>query len=276
MREAACAEFLQQVLPRLGLRWPGYRKVRGTVCKRLRRRLRALGMPDLAAYAALLERNPEEWARLEALCRIPISRFYRDRDVFDALAGEILPERARAACARGNRAVRCWSVGCASGEEPYTVALVWRFRIEPSFPGRRLEVLGTDVDDVMLGRAERACYGHGSLRELPPDWVARAFARRGDLYCLGRDYRQGAVLRRQDIRRSLPTGPFDVILCRNLVFTYFDQSVQREVLRRLLPLLSPGGYLVIGKTETLPADGGELTAIAGGLPIYLRAANGAA
>ncbi len=81
MADQACIAFLKWCLPELGLRWPGYRKVRRLVGKRLTRRLAELGLPDLDAYRALLLREPDEWARLDAMYRIPISRLYRDRDV---------------------------------------------------------------------------------------------------------------------------------------------------------------------------------------------------
>ena len=97
MPDQACVAFLRLWLPRLDLRWAGYRRVHRTVCKRLRRRARELGLPDLAAYGAFVAANPDERRRLDAMCRIPISRFYRDRAVFDALAGDVLPGLARAA-----------------------------------------------------------------------------------------------------------------------------------------------------------------------------------
>ena len=171
MPDEACVEFLRRFLPRLGLRWAGYRRVHRTVCKRLRRRRRELGLPDLAAYGAFVEANPDEWRRLDAMCRIPISRFYRDRAVFDALAGDVMPGLARAAPERGGGVVRCWSAGCASGEEPYTLAMIGAFVLRPAFPALRFAVLGTDADGTMLARAEAGCYERGSLRELPPDWV---------------------------------------------------------------------------------------------------------
>src|SRR4051794_22880954 len=97
MRDPEVVRFLQWVLPQLGLRWQGFRNVRGTVYKRLHKRMVELGVHDVHAYRARLESHPEEWSFLDAMCRIPISRFYRDRAVFDALREEIFPERARAA-----------------------------------------------------------------------------------------------------------------------------------------------------------------------------------
>ncbi len=93
--------------------------MRGTVCKRVARRIRALGLADVAAYCAVLEADTSEWRRLDAMCRIPISRFWRDRDVFDSLARDVFPLLAAAAVERGDALVRVWSAGCASGEEPY-------------------------------------------------------------------------------------------------------------------------------------------------------------
>jgi len=123
MRNRDCVAFLKWCLPRLGLRRSGYRKVRGTVCKRLAPRLRALGLPDLDAYRARLAAEQAEWAVLDGLCRIPISRFWRDRAVFDHLAVDVLPALAAAAADSGRTEVRVWSAGCASGEEPYSLRL---------------------------------------------------------------------------------------------------------------------------------------------------------
>src|SRR5438477_9810042 len=119
-----CVEFLQWALPRLRMRWDGFRKVRRQVCRRIERRSRELGLTDLAAYRDYLERRPDEWARLDALCRVTISRFYRDRETFAALEQEVLP-----ALARGGAEIEVWSAGCASGEEPYTLALLWKLEL---------------------------------------------------------------------------------------------------------------------------------------------------
>jgi chemotaxis protein methyltransferase CheR len=118
MRDQDCVRFLKTMLPSLGLCWPGYRKVHRTLGKRLRRRLAELRLDDLDAYRAQLAADPDEHARLDALCRIPISRFWRDRAVFEALGAEVLGGLADACARRAARELRAWSCGCASGEEP--------------------------------------------------------------------------------------------------------------------------------------------------------------
>src|SRR4051812_29677292 len=154
--DAACVGFLQWALPRLGLRWAGYRKVRRQVCRRLARRLAELGVADLDAYRARLESDRAEWDALRALTPVTISRFARDRAVFDALAREVVPAIAGAARREGRERLRAWSAGCASGEEAYTLALLWP----------QMDVLATDVHDAVLERARRAAYPDSSLREL--------------------------------------------------------------------------------------------------------------
>ena len=168
--DADCVAFLQWALPELGLRWRGFRKVRGQVNKRLRRRLQALGLPDLAAYRSYLDGNADEWSTLRILCRITISRYYRNRRVFDGLAESVLPELASLAVQRGDLRLRCWSAGCASGEEVYTVAILWRSCLASRYPELDLRIVGTDVDERVLERARAARFEAGSLRELPASW----------------------------------------------------------------------------------------------------------
>jgi chemotaxis protein methyltransferase CheR len=240
--------FLQWALPRLALRWPGFRRVRGQVRKRLARRLAELGLDDLGAYQVFLEVHPSEWATLDALCRVAISRFYRDHGEFVRLEREVLP-----ALARRYDEVRCWSAGCASGEEPYSLAIVWKLRLQAAFPGVRLRVVATDAEKGLLERARRGCYAAGTLKELPAELRAQAFVRQPEgLYRLRDELREGVTFLRQDLRDERPDGPFQLILCRNLVFTYFDEALQRRLLGDFRRRLAPGGELVIGRHERLP------------------------
>ncbi len=254
MQDTNCIRFLQQALPRLGYRWPGYRKVRGQVCKRIGRRITALGLSGLAAYESYLAAHVEEWAVLDAMCGITISRFYRDKSVFARLESEVMLKLAAMAAARGEAGLSCWSAGCASGEEAYSLAMLWRFGVAPRFPGLALRLIATDCNPDLLSRARRGCYGRGSLKDLPADWLARAFAFTDGRFCVLSEFRDGIDFRRQDIRRRMPTGPFDLVLCRNLVFTYFEQDLQRDVGARIKERIGAGGALVLGAHEHLPQD----------------------
>jgi chemotaxis protein methyltransferase CheR len=263
MKDAECVALLQWALPRMGMRWEGFRGVRRQVCKRVARRVAALGLADLAAYRARLERQSEEWAVLDSMCVITISRFYRDAGVFDRLRAEILPEVARAAVAAGERELRAWSVGCASGEEAYTFGMLWRLDVGTRFPELTLSVVATDVDEVVLSRARRGCYEPGSLRELPAAWREAAFEPADPLWCVRASMREGIDFRREDVRERIPGGPMHVVLCRHVIFTYFDEATQRALAERIAQHTAPFGVLVVGTHETVPAGAGWVPGPAG-------------
>jgi chemotaxis protein methyltransferase CheR len=248
VRDRACSELLEWAATEVGLRPAGFRRVRQQVCKRLLRRMVDLRLPGPTSYRAFVAAHPEERVVIEALCRVHVSRFHRDRPVFDALRARVLPAVAAAA---GNR-LRVWSAGCAAGEEPYTIALIWQVELGERFPGTTLELLATDADPDSLARARRGCYPPSSLRELPRAWQERAFVREGRWVCLKPELRRPVEFRQSDLRHATPAGPFHLILCRNLAFTYFAESDQRAVASRLESLLAPGGALLIGARERLP------------------------
>ncbi len=272
MRDCECVAFLQESLPRLGLRWRGFRKVRRTVCKRIARRIRELDLPDMAAYRARLAAEPYEWRRLETFCRIPISRFRRDRAVFDWLAATGFPARASNAAHRHASVVRCWSAGCASGEEAYSLRMVWAERAEVAWPAVSIEIVATDADAIMVARAKVGRYSAGSVRELTPAERAKVFTRDGDDFVLRDHAKQGVTVLQQDLRSAWPDGPFDIILCRNTAFTYFDDRGQRSTLHRLTQRLQPDGFLIVGGHERLPHDDAHFTPAVNGLPVFRRTA----
>lgn len=253
MQRSECVAFLQWCLPRLRMRWPGFRRVRSQVCKRVARRIAELGLDDLEAYRRFLASHPGEWTALDSMCRVTISRFVRDRGVFETLATEVLPALAAQARERGGDRLRAWSCGCASGEEPYSLALLWHFRLATLLPDLELDVVATDSDLRLLQRARAGVYGVGSLKEVPAAWQEAAFAASGHQRAIRQPFREDITWCCQDVRQAQPTGPFDLVLCRNLVFTYYEPTLQLELALRLADLLRPGGAMVIGSHESLPA-----------------------
>lgn len=254
MDDADHVALLQWALPRIGLRWDGFRNVRRQVVKRVAARIRELGLPDVAAYRARLEADPSELRVLDRLAFVTISRFHRDRGVFDALRERLLPALAEQAIARGERTLRVWSAGCASGEEPYTVAILWQLDLAPRFNDLALEVIATDFDDAVLARAAAGCYEASSLREVPDHWRAQAFTAKGDRLCVRDAFRRDVVFERRDVRAWSPPPPIHLVLCRNVAFTYFAEAEQRALLDRLAAIAAPGALLAIGGHERLPDD----------------------
>lgn len=211
MTDQECIEFLQWALPQLRMRWAGFRKVRRQVHKRIHRRMQELALDGIGDYRRYLVEHPSEWVEhpsewtvLDRLTSISISRFYRDRRVFDRLRDDVLPELARNARDLNETRVRCWCIGCASGEEPYTLAILWDQHVRPVFPDIRLDVLATDRDPHMLERAHRAAYPPSSLKDAPASWRSSAFDELDGQYVLRPRFREVVQFRQQDIRRALP------------------------------------------------------------------------
>jgi chemotaxis protein methyltransferase CheR len=115
-----------------------------------------------------------------------------------------------------------------------------------------LQIVATDVDPVLLERARRAIYPASAVEQLPARWRSSAFERLDAGYSLREEFRSGVEFQRQDIRDAMPAGHFDLILCRNVAFTYFEIDVQHAILAGLVDRLAPGGPLLVGAHERLP------------------------
>jgi chemotaxis protein methyltransferase CheR len=266
-----CTAFLQWALPQLDLHWPGFRKVRRQVCKRLTRRMNELRLDDFTAYRARLEADPMEWRVFDECCHITISRFFRDRGVFEVLRRRVLPDIA-ARARREGRGAHIWSAGCASGEEPYTLKILWDLEVANSYPGVSLSIIATDADKTMLTRAREGCFEATSLHELPPHLIEQSFDQVGSLFCVKPRHREAIEFQYQDLRAKTPASVFDLILCRYVAFTYFALPLQKQVLARIVDRLSPNGYLVIGTHEVLPDGGTALFPLAGAPQIFEKRA----
>jgi len=236
--------------------------VRRQVCKRVGRRLQELGLADIGAYREYLGAHREEWAILDGFCRVTISRFFRDRKVYETLGGEVLPKLAHPSASGSELTLGIWSAGCGAGEEPYSISILCRRSGDPDLQRTGIQIIATDSDEHQLDRAQRAIYPVGCTREVPSEIRHSVFEEHGQNQLRLRDpYREDIQFACQDLRRDLPEGRFHLILCRNLAFTYFVEETQREILTGLHQRLLPGGYLVIGAHEQLPADGPPFDAL---------------
>src|SRR5262249_25032651 len=160
------------------------------------------------------------------------------RQVFNILCERVLPVIAQRA-EYEQRDAQCWSVGCASGEEPYTLKLLWDLKTEAT---AHLSIVATDIDSVMLARARKGCYPPASLRELPGDLVTRGFQEGDQFFRILERHRSGITFMHHDLRSDAIPGFFDLILCRNLAFTYFAPRLQSQIIERLAERLRPNGW----------------------------------
>ena len=257
------ADLLSWAAPQLRLSEAGFARVSGQVQKRVARRLAALGV-TAREYRTRLQDDPRELEVLDALCRVTISRFFRDAPAFTALVDRVLPRLAQS----GSGRVTAWSMACASGEEPYSLALAWQARLAARFPGVALDLLATDASPHMIERARAANYPRSIFRELPSDLAALLPA--GPMVTLPESVRGAVRFEALDVREAWPPGPWDLLLCRNLVFTYFEPKLQQEFLERAAAHTRPGAVLFIGKREALPAHRGPWVAVPEGAGLYVR------
>jgi len=238
--------LLAQIARARGLDCEAYKE--SCLRRRLAVRMRARGAHTYDDYARVLAADGGEYDRLLDALTINVTKFYRNRETWDALAKQYLPELW--AARRG--AVRCWSAGCASGEEPYTLAILLLECARQH--GERGELQATvDATDLDRGSLERAAAGRyrvPAFEEMPAALAAR--------YCTSGDVREVAPVVRALVRfrqhdllsERPPHAPYDLILCRNVVI-YFDRPTQDRLFARFADALVPGGILVLGKVETL-------------------------
>ncbi len=240
-----------------GLALSGYK--RPCLRRRLAARMRARGVRTLAAYTAVLDREPGEYDELLAALTINVTRFFRNPDTYEVLRQRVVPEL----WARRGR-VRVWSAGCASGEEPYSLALLFAEHAAPAPPagdavdGRRvsgaslarLTIDATDLDPEAVEAVRRGEYPAAAVGDVPPALVSRWFSP-------GPTYRVVPALARHVhpllhdlVREAPPAPPYHLIVCRNVAI-YFDRAAQERLFLRFADALVPGGRLLLGKVETL-------------------------
>jgi chemotaxis protein methyltransferase CheR len=230
------------------------------------------GMPDTGAYLALLRSGAgdEELRRLLPLVTVGKTSFFRDERQFRALEG-ILPGLV-ARAKGGGRRVAIWSAGCATGEEPYSIAIA---AAEAGAGPEHLEILATDVNPEAVAFAARGAYEPRRVREIPEPFLSRHFDRESDQYLVRSGLRRLiTAIRPHNLVSSLfprpADGGWDVIFCRNVII-YFDTPTTQQVLTQFHNALAPGGYLFLGYSESLFRlfEGFELTEVAGAF-LYRR------
>lgn len=264
----AGVDFLHWVLPELGYRWEGFRKPRGQVLQRIHQRIRELDLQGFDEYALFLKKVPEEWNRLEDTLYVTISRFFRDRILWDELSERILPDMVK-----NNAPSRAgiWSAGCCNGEEPYSIAIA----ADKSGILNSINIWASDKNPDLLERAKTGSYAVSSLKELSAGERSNYFSfdELHSEYVINPDIRKSVQFEVRNIRGSLPDpdDPFSLVFCRNLVFTYFDETAQLQFLSGIREILMDGGLVIVGSNETLP-EGNGWKKVQGNLPLYMKTA----
>ncbi len=246
--ESALPKLLDHIHEAVGLDFHGYRK--GTLRRRLRRRLVACQCDSVDSYLRALRADPGELHRLIADLTIKYSYFFRDPHVFDTLGKEILPKVLSA-----NPTPSVWSAGCAEGEELYSIAILLHELMGERFITDPLVLLGTDMDSRSLEKAKKASYRPESLQEVSSERMAKYFEPQSGHVI--DPLRERVRFVEHNLTRGAVAGLFDLILLRN-VLIYFERPLQQRVLGSCLECLKPGGFLVLGTGEAPSGPAAEV------------------
>lgn len=217
--------------------------------RRVASRLHMLNLHTYRQYAEHLDQNPEEYAKLVDTLTINVTQFFRDSTVYELFRKQIVPDLLKSKLARHQRMVRVWSAGCATGQEPYSLAMSFLSAIGLESRDFLLSVQGTDLDRKALAVAREAIYPIEQLEHIPrPDREYVDIL--GDTFRIRPEVTKLVRFQYLNLFEDTPIHVVDVIFCRN-VFIYFTREEQERMLQLFWASLSRGGYLVLGRSERL-------------------------
>ena len=247
----------RQLLNRFDFSWSGYRKIRKGVKKRIHRHMTALGCPNISDYLAEMDNDENVKQQCERLLTVSISRFFRDAKLWEVLESEWLPEMI----AKNNDGIKIWSAGCASGEEVYSLRIIWNFVTKLAANVPKLDIIATDINPTYLDRARAGVYSASSLKAVTETIKCKYFQHKPDknLYQVTPDLKKDIVWKNHHLLSDPPESNFDIILLRNNVLTYYQDQLKTIAFNNVLTGLSSGGLLIIGSHESLPSDSANLS-----------------
>lgn len=217
--------------------------------RRIAVRMRARGVHTYGDYARILDADATEYDRLLDALTINVTKLFRNWEAYAALAESVVPELWH----RESSHIHVWSAGCSSGEEPYSLAVLFhRFAATSGMLPQigRVDVLGTDIDSRCLLAAERGEFHESDFADTPDDLRKRYFENTEPFRVASSIRRMVRFERRDLLSDGPPPGSYDLIVCRN-VLIYFDRDTQERLFDGFHQAMAPGGFLMLGKVETL-------------------------
>jgi two-component system CheB/CheR fusion protein len=240
--------LLEFVRDERGFDYTGYR--RPTLMRRFEKRMQSVGAEGWESYQAYLAEHPEEFVELFNTILINVTGFFRDRETWELMGSKVLPQLLDER--PPDSALRVWSAGCASGEEPYTIAMLLVEALGEDTFKRRVKIYATDIDDDALSQAREAAYSPKQLETVPPELRERYFQQQNHGFAFRNDLRRTVIFGRNDLHRDPPISRVDLLVSRNTLM-YFGAEVQQRILANFYFALNRGGFLVVGKAEALPS-----------------------
>ena len=250
---------------RYGIDFSHYRQ--NTIKRRLARRMAVTNCDNYSDYFSYLEKDPEEYEQLFKDLTIKVSRFFRNRAVFEILSDKIFPDIMSAKESKNDSTLRIWCTGCSFGEEVYSVAITlveYLKKYGKKIDDYSISIFGTDIDGEALKRARAGVYDDEAVKEVKREILNIYFSSNHPIIQSSNSYmvidsiKKMVSFSEHDLvsktKISPPTGivaNYDLIFCRNLLI-YFSKLLQKRAFSNLFNSLNPGGYLVLGKSESIP------------------------
>jgi two-component system, chemotaxis family, CheB/CheR fusion protein len=243
--DAQFEHLLEYLRVNRGFDFTGYK--RSSVMRRVARRMQVVGIPDYDAYLDFLEVHPDEFTQLFNTILINVTRFFRDDGTWEFVREAIVPDLVQR---RSNAPIRVWSAGCASGQEPYSVAMLFAEALGLGEVRDRLKIYATDVDEEALATARSGVYTAREVESIGEELRAQYLEPVNGGYGFRKELRRAVIFGRHDLVSDPPISRIDLLLCRNTLM-YFNADLQSQIYRSFHFSLDPDGYLCLGKSEML-------------------------
>src|SRR5262250_1699602 len=219
-KEVTLKDLLQELAEQRNFDFRGYKKT--TLERRFRRRMFQLSLGGYAEYGDYIRKHPDEINELLTTLLINVTEFFRDPPAWEILRHEILPPLLKRV--KPGHSFRAWSAGCASGEEPYSIAMLLADHFGSRIQDYDVKIYATDIDDDALNSARRGEYSLDAVRRVRPEWREKYFHGKGSLR-VNREIRRLVIFGRSNLGQDAPISHVDLLLCRNLLI-YFDSELQ--------------------------------------------------
>jgi two-component system, chemotaxis family, CheB/CheR fusion protein len=243
-------EYFEPILKHLeqtrGFDFTAYKPT--SLMRRLVRRMQVVNVPTFEQYLDLLQVDNEEFTALFNTILINVTSFFRDKEVWDSLAAEVLPKVF--AGRNPNLSFRVWSAGCASGQEAYSIAMLLAEQLGPEIVREHVKIYATDLDEDALLEARQATYSNRQVQGVPAEFLEKYFERSGDSYVFNRDLRRAVIFGQHDLVQDAPISRLDLLICRNTLM-YFNADAQARILARFYFSLNPDALILLGRAEML-------------------------
>ena len=262
--------FLEHLTESRGFDFSAYK--RATLQRRVRRRMSIVGVQDYAEYLDYIQVDPDEFEPLFNSILINVTSFFRDPEAWTFIATEIIPCLTQMKTPDGEAApIRVWSAGCSSGEEAYTIAMLLVEALGEEAFKDRVKIYATDIDEDALSAARRGIFGEREIQAVPGPLRSRYFDESGHGYSFKKELRRSLIFGRHDLIQDAPISRIDLLITRNTLM-YMNADAQAQVLSRLHYALNNGGFIFLGKAETLIARSRDFEAVESKQRIFAKSA----